>query len=217
MSTCLKYGKLLFIKLTKKPKRSIGGGIVDKKEKIMQAATQSFSMFGFKGTSVDHIAKIAGVGKGTIYTYFENKEVILQKIIQALIREMKENAENAIGIDRTAFENLHEVLYSVLLYRKEHVLMIKLSQEVKEFATEAAKQALVQIEKELLSYIQVFIEKAIANKKFKECNPEITAFVIFKMYISLVVEWNEKRGTLTNEEVYELFKLYLMEGLVIKR
>ncbi|MEC1715065.1 TetR/AcrR family transcriptional regulator [Schinkia azotoformans] len=190
---------------------------MDKKEKIMQAATQSFSMFGFKGTSVDHIAKIAGVGKGTIYTYFENKEVILQEIIQALIREMKENAENAIGIDRTAFENLHEVLYSVLLYRKEHVLMIKLSQEVKEFATEAAKQALVQIEKELLSYIQVFIEKAIANKKFKECNPEITAFVIFKMYISLVVEWNEKRGTLTNEEVYELFKLYLMEGLVIKR
>ena len=184
----------------------------------MQAATQSFSMFGFKGTTVDHIAKIAGVGKGTIYTYFENKEVILQEIIQALIREMKENAENAIRIDRTVFENLHEVLYSVLLYRKEHVLMIKLSQEVKEFGTEVAKQALVQIEKELLSYIQIFIEKAIANRKFKECNPEITAFVIYKMYVSLVVEWNDIRhGMLKNEEVFELFKLYLMEGLVMKR
>ncbi|EKN63015.1 TetR/AcrR family transcriptional regulator [Schinkia azotoformans LMG 9581] len=191
---------------------------MDKREKIMQAATQSFSMFGFKGTTVDHIAKIAGVGKGTIYTYFENKEVILQEIIQALIREMKENAENAIRIDRTAFENLHEVLYSVLLYRKEHVLMIKLSQEVKEFGTEVAKQVLVQIEKELLSYIQVFIEKAIVNKKFKECNPEITAFVIYKMYVSLVVELNDIRhGMLTNEEVFELFKLYLMEGLVMAR
>lgn len=189
---------------------------MDKREKIMQAATQSFSMFGFKGTTVDHIAKIAGVGKGTIYTYFENKEIILQEIIQSLIREMKENAENAIRPDRTAFENLHEVLYSVLLYRKEHELMIKLSQEVKEFGTEVAKQALGQIEKELLSYIQVFIEKAIMNGKFKKCNPEITAFVIYKMYVSLVVELNDIRHEkLTNEEVFELFRLYLMEGLMI--
>ncbi|HHW36497.1 MAG TPA: TetR/AcrR family transcriptional regulator [Bacillales bacterium] len=201
--------------MTKKRKWSKGGEIVGKREKIMQAATQSFSMFGFKGTSVDHIAKIAGVGKGTIYTYFENKEVILQEIIQALIREMKENAENAIRIDQTAFENLHEVLYSVLLYRKEHVLMIKLSQEVKDFGTEAAKQAFIQIEQELLSYIQGFIEKAILNQKLKKCNPEITAFVIYKIYVSLVVEWNGKHDMLTNEEVFELFKLYLMDGLMI--
>lgn len=215
---CFKYGTLFFRKLTKKLKWSIGGEVMDKREKIMQAATQSFSMFGFKGTTVDHIAKIAGVGKGTIYTYFENKEVILQEIIHALIHEMKENAEKAIKTEQTAFENLHEVLYSVLLYRKEHVLMIKLSQEVKEFGTEAAKQALVQIEQELLSYIQVFIEKAIVNQKFKACNPEITAFVIYKLYVSLVVDWNDIRHeTLTNEEVFELFKLYLMEGLVMVR
>lgn len=181
----------------------------------MQAATKSFSMFGFKGTTVDHIAKIAGVGKGTIYTYFENKEVILQEIIQSLIRDMKENAENAIKTDRTAFENLHEVLYSVLLYRKEHELMIKLSQEVKEFGTEVAIQALGRIEKELLSYIQVFIENAVFNQKFKKCDPEITAFVIYKLYVSLVVELNDIRHeSLSNEEVFELFKLFLMEGLL---
>ena len=202
--------------MTKKLNWSIGGVGVDKSEKIIKAATKSFSMFGFKGTTVDHIAKIAGVGKGTIYTYFENKEVILQNIIQSLIQEMKENAERSINPGRTTFENLHEVLYGVLQYRNEHQLMIKLSQEVKEFGTEAAIEALSEIEKELISYIKFFIENAVLNNKFKKCDPEITAFVMYKMYVSLIVDWNEKHKALPNEKVFELFKLYLMEGLMIQ-
>lgn len=202
--------------MTKRLKWSIGGAVVDKREKIRQAATKSFAMFGFKGTTVDQIAKIAGVGKGTIYTYFENKELILHEIIRNLIQEMKKVAEKSIQPERTTFANLHEVLYAILLYRKEHELMIKLSQEVKEYGTEAAKEALMEIEKELIFYIQSFIEKAIQNQKFKKCDPKITAFVMYKLYVSLVVDWNDKHEVLTNDEVFDLFRLYLMEGLMIQ-
>lgn len=209
--------KLFLKEMTKILKWSIGGELMDKKEKIRQAARQSFAMFGFKGTTVDHIAKIAGVGKGTIYTYFENKEVILHDIIHHLIQEMKDIAEKSINPKRTTFENLHEVLYGILLYRNEHELMIKLSQEVREYGTEAAKDALMQIENELVFYTQQIIKQAISNQKFKECNPEVTAFVMYKMYVSLVVEWGQRHEMLSNEEVFELFKLYLMEGLMIRK
>lgn len=187
---------------------------MDKKEKIMLAATKSFSMFGFKGTTVDQIAKIAGVGKGTIYTYFENKEIILHSIIQQLIQEMKSIAEKSIEPEKSIFENLHAVLYEILLYRKDHELMIKLSHEVKEYGNEAARAALSQIEKEIIFTIQTFIEKALQNNKIKKCNPEITAFVMFKMYVSLVVDWNQNHEMLSNEEIFELYKLYLIEGLL---
>jgi AcrR family transcriptional regulator len=38
-----------------------------KKECILVEAARAFARFGFKKTSVDEIAKAAGVAKGTIY------------------------------------------------------------------------------------------------------------------------------------------------------
>ena len=63
---------------------------VDERKKIiMEAAKKSFALFGYKGTTVDQIAKIAGIGKGSVYISFNNKEEILREIIVSLIEEMK--------------------------------------------------------------------------------------------------------------------------------
>ncbi len=42
--------------------------------KIFESAIKFFLRYGFKKTSVDEIAEDAGIGKGTIYNYFKNKE-----------------------------------------------------------------------------------------------------------------------------------------------
>ncbi len=51
--------------------------IVDKEAKenaIARAALRLFSQKGYAATSVSQIAKAAGIGKGTIYEYFQTKE-----------------------------------------------------------------------------------------------------------------------------------------------
>ncbi|UCF90693.1 MAG: TetR/AcrR family transcriptional regulator, partial [Desulfobacterales bacterium] len=51
--------------------------MIDKTEKakeIARAALASFSQKGYAATSVDRIAQTAGVGKGTIYEYYDTKE-----------------------------------------------------------------------------------------------------------------------------------------------
>ena len=42
---------------------------IDRKRSIIEAATKSFSAFGYKATTMDQVAKLANVGKGTIYTF----------------------------------------------------------------------------------------------------------------------------------------------------
>jgi AcrR family transcriptional regulator len=58
-----------------------------KKDCILVEAARAFSRFGFKKTSVDEIAKAAGVAKGTIYLAAESKEDLFY---QALHREVRE-------------------------------------------------------------------------------------------------------------------------------
>jgi AcrR family transcriptional regulator len=46
----------------------------DKRRAILQQAIRTFAELGFRGTDVQVIADRAGVGKGTVYRYFHNKE-----------------------------------------------------------------------------------------------------------------------------------------------
>ena len=54
----------------------------DKKQRILDAAFERFSHFGFLKTTVDEIARQAQVGKGTVYSYFASKEEILLSLVE---------------------------------------------------------------------------------------------------------------------------------------
>ena len=54
---------------------------VDRRMQIVEAARQSFAMFGYKATTMELVSKIAAVGKGTIYTFFPTKEDLFSEII----------------------------------------------------------------------------------------------------------------------------------------
>lgn len=60
--------------------------VTDKREAIMAAALELFVERGFYGTAVPEIADKAGVGAGTIYRYFVNKEAL----VNALYRQEKQ-------------------------------------------------------------------------------------------------------------------------------
>src|SRR5271156_1800646 len=54
-----------------------------KRRQIMEGARTVFLASGFDGASMNDIARIAGVSKGTLYVYFTSKE----QLFEALIRE----------------------------------------------------------------------------------------------------------------------------------
>ena len=78
---------------------------MDKRQDILEAATKSFSLFGFKATTMDQVAKLANVGKGTIYTFFENKEELFHEIVFTMIKQMKAEKDAVIS-ERAMKEDL---------------------------------------------------------------------------------------------------------------
>jgi AcrR family transcriptional regulator len=53
----------------------------DKRAAIMDAAIEAFGASGVDGSSVEEIARVAGVAKGTIYLYFKSKDDIFEAIL----------------------------------------------------------------------------------------------------------------------------------------
>jgi len=52
-----------------------------KRERLLVSATRLFVHFGYRKTSMDEVAKAAGLAKGTVYLYYRNKaELVLHAI-----------------------------------------------------------------------------------------------------------------------------------------
>ncbi len=60
---------------------------MDTKNKILKTAIKLFSEKGFDGTSVSNIAEECGVNKPLIYYYFENKDGLLNHILDDILTE----------------------------------------------------------------------------------------------------------------------------------
>ena len=52
--------------------------------RILDVATEHFARFGYRRASIGEIARDAGVGKGTLYLYFDSKQTLL---VAAVSRE----------------------------------------------------------------------------------------------------------------------------------
>ena len=60
---------------------------LDKGEAILQGAMQEFLQHGYAGTSMDRVAKAAGVSKATIYSHFEDKEGLFAMLVKKLAEQ----------------------------------------------------------------------------------------------------------------------------------
>ncbi len=63
---------------------------VQKKRDIALSCKKLFVKHGIKDLTISEIAKSAGIGKGTIYEYFKNKEEIVFEIVNILMQKHSE-------------------------------------------------------------------------------------------------------------------------------
>jgi AcrR family transcriptional regulator len=67
-----------------------------KRRQIVEGARAMFLAQGFDAASMNDIARAAGVSKGTLYVYFDNKEQLFEAIVQ---QECLAHAEGVFDLD----------------------------------------------------------------------------------------------------------------------
>jgi TetR/AcrR family fatty acid metabolism transcriptional regulator len=72
-----------------------------KEQEILQAAAAVFAARGFRATRIDDIAAHAGIGKGTVYEYFQSKEHLFLRLFEWFTSQaftsMSSEADDARG------------------------------------------------------------------------------------------------------------------------
>ncbi len=83
----------------------------NKRELILTAAREIFGEKGYHNTTSEEIAKRAGVGKGTIYQYFESKQDVFFQMHILYLEQYSENVTALIQEDSTFEQNMRRLVH----------------------------------------------------------------------------------------------------------
>ncbi|MCM3628742.1 TetR/AcrR family transcriptional regulator [Paenibacillus glycanilyticus] len=191
---------------------------IDRKALILKAATQSFAQFGYKATTMDLVSKIASVGKGTIYTFFKTKEELFEAILNKAEIDLKEAMNCGFAKEGGQSSFIHSVfnlLDSILEFRSDHELFVKLAQEVRDIGTAQALEGIRRMERFGLDFLKQKLDLAIEKGEVRDCDTTIISYMIFRLYLSLATEWNKSHSEpLTKEQIKENIAMLITQGIV---
>ena len=69
----------------------------EKRIDILNAAIKVISEAGFEGAKIEDIAKEAGIGKGTVYEYFESKNTLFLEMIHYSVEQYQAGLSKALA------------------------------------------------------------------------------------------------------------------------
>lgn len=185
------------------------------KKAIIQSAITLFNENGYENTSIEKIAKSAGIGKGTVYGYFETKKDIikgfceeeLDKIHWELVNNTDENApilEQMLTIYMTEFKHVTQNKEFGRLYMREAV-----------FPNEADKEDNLELEDKYFELLFPIFEKAQQRGELRG-NIELLQITahFYSVYILIISAWYS--GRIPDDEVAQAMELLfsqILEGL----
>ena len=77
-------------------------------DQVLEGAREVFMRDGFEGASVDEIARVAGVSKATLYSYFPDKRLLFSEVARLECNRQAEEALQEVGRDDPVEDVLHE-------------------------------------------------------------------------------------------------------------
>lgn len=137
------------------------------KEKIIQATAQLLLEEGYLSTTIDTVAKRAGVAKKTIYRFVDNRETLIEMVIlswtDSFVPLFEQEAQSTDNFFALLTQNINAIAQKVLSYeavglfrllqtdfKQKHILLDKYQKSGIERSRQLLTQWLVRHEKKQL-------------------------------------------------------------------
>ena len=180
------------------------------KEKILNTARDLFNTYGYSKTSMDLIAKEAGVTKKTIYSYFKDKETLINYFLAEQINIIRNIINKIYSEDKPLLERINQMILATFEYRDNNKFIVNLGKSARLWGGKS-KDLLMKLNKQIENEIYLKLKEAAEEGLIKECDLRLTAFIIYKIYVSVLFEWE---GDINREKATKEIMEFLKSGLI---
>ncbi|HEY6641300.1 TetR/AcrR family transcriptional regulator [Povalibacter sp.] len=182
-------------------------------EAILQAATELFNRKGFHAASMQDIADLVGIKKGSLYYYVDTKEELLFQILRDLHQggEALVEAANFRSIDPLG--ELRSLLLQMGIYAGKHAGRMEIFNRDFDRLT-ASQQKMILSERRLywdavVKLIRVAIRKGQVSDTL---DPRVAAQAALRA-VSSISHWYRGNGDLKIEQIAAQTAVLMVQGL----
>jgi len=148
------------------------------REYIVNAASDIFSKYGYKKTTMDDIAMALGKGKSSIYYYFRNKEEIFQAVLEQEVILLKSKLQKAVNRKK---HHKGKLKAYIITRMKGFESMINFYNAVKnEYLSqfEFIERIRYKYDQEEIAVVQGILEEGVEKGDFRIEDPFLASVVI---------------------------------------
>ena len=161
----------------------------ERRSRILAVAQEVFAEHGFRSADVKTIAERAGVGKATIYKFFDSKEALLLTIVEENLNHVRDLALKHLISNEPPLDRLRGVCVSIARYLAGNREFSRvLIQEAGEFAGDIQRQHLALME-QYLPLADVFFSELRKEDYFTVLPTRDTAQLMVNLLIGTTYTW----------------------------
>lgn len=164
---------------------------MNKKQQVIDTARDLFGRYGYRRVSMDEIARVSGVTKRTIYSYFKDKNDLIKFFLYDELDHMRKKIEVIDKEDISFTLRISKTIMMLIEYRTNSKLLNAFYKDSGKERVKISDECIGILDEAFQHEIKIRLEKAISDGHIKDCDTDITAFIIYKIYIALMFEWNK--------------------------
>ena len=159
----------------------------EKRDRILNVAIKEFADNGFQNTSIQQIAKKAGISVGSVYKYFENKETMFSMVVHEGMSSLEGLLISLADSSEDILVKAEKIIRELLKYSRKNPELIKLYCQLTTSDNSEFLNSLSQrIEAVSASVYTVTISKAQETGDVRDdINPAFFAFLLDNIFMML--------------------------------
>lgn len=165
---------------------------------ILEAAALVFGREGYEKATLDEIAAVVGIKKGSLYYHINSKEQLLYEIHCKLNKVLSDRLNEAIGDGSApALEQVRLVVKAIVHTVAEHRAMVRVFLRDHRSLKGADLKRVIAHRRAVLDLIENVVSKTISEEKRDDLDPRLTVYAIIGMcyWVNEWLDGSDKKVT----------------------
>ena len=157
------------------------------RQRIIHEAAGEFARLGFDQANINTIAELAGIGKGTIYLYFENKRELFLTMLRYIAQAQMTSIRLALAREGTLQQRLERLFCAFVHLSEQESDSFNVSMSALYGVNRAFQDEATKLLRDYVAVIALMLEEGRTRGEITCSNIESTALMVLSLTESYVL------------------------------
>ena len=150
-------------------------------EHLLEVAAKRFASTGYRQTTLEEIARHAGVAKASMYRYFENKQELLAKIFLKVAGSFARGIQPLLAASLPPEEKLRRAVQDLVRNMGENVALFTVFYSEEADLPPRLRAEVLEVRRRFAADLESILHEGMAQGVFRELDAKLVVYAIMGM------------------------------------